>query len=47
MKNFALDVVVDPVAEFMFSPWPWVIAGVLVVAAVVGVVLFMKNKNKK
>jgi hypothetical protein len=44
MKNFLLDVI-SPGAVIAASPITWIIVGVLVVLAVVGIVLSSKRKK--
>lgn len=44
MKNFLLDVI-SPGAIIATSPITWIIVGVLVVLAVVGIVLSSKRKK--
>lgn len=46
MKMFMLDVI-NPVGLVLFSPWTWVVVGVLVAAAVAGIVISLKRKGKK
>ena len=44
MKNFLLDVI-SPGAIIATSPITWIIVGVLVVLAIVGIVLSSKRKK--
>ena len=42
---FVLDVI-NPIGLVLFSPWTWIAVGVLVAAAVAGIIISVKRKKK-